>query len=222
MKKIIYSIIGVASILGAFYYYTTRPLSAPSVEQTELASEDVSSRFPTYTISESSTVTFTLGEILRGKPFTVVGTTNNLSGTLALSENPALERVLVVGEIKVNARTFKTDSTQRDGAIGRLILKSENPEYEFITFTPNADAEIFVAPDGTFNDTIAGTVTIAGITKPTLFTVTGNTSTERVSGTAETTINRTDFGLTIPNLSFIANVDETVAVKITLSAEAQK
>ena len=220
MKKIIYSIVIVAIALSGIYYYITRPVSAPSVPQTEVVAEMASS-YPTYTIGTGSVAEFRIGEELRGKPFMVVGVADMLSGTITLSESQTLERVLSIGEIKVNARTFKTDSTQRDGAIARAILKSENPEYEFIVFTPTEGAEIAVTPDGSFSDSLSGTLTIAGISKPATFKITGTASADSLAGLAETTITRSDFGLTIPNIPFVANVDETIAIKVTIVAPAK-
>lgn len=222
MKKIIYIVIILGIVGGGVYRYLTRPVSAPSNPAPEQTSPFVDNNspqdFPTYTIGSGSQVEFRIGEVLRGEPFMVVGTADTLSGTIALSENPALERVLSIGEIRINARTFKTDSPQRDGAIGRMILKSENPEYEFIIFAPSIGTEIAIAPNNTFKGSVSGTLTIAGISKPAVFNIQGLASPDMLSGTAETTIKRTDFKLTIPNIPFVANVDEVVTLKATIIA----
>ena len=56
---------------------------------------------------EQSQVSFTLTEELRGQPTTVVGTTDQVAGQIAVDfANPANSQV---GEIRINARTLATD-----------------------------------------------------------------------------------------------------------------
>jgi polyisoprenoid-binding protein YceI len=79
-----------------------------------------------------STVRFTLDEILRGEPATVVGTGSQVSGEIAIDFNqPANSEI---GVILVNARMLVTDNDFRNRAINNSIL--ETGKYEFITFTP--------------------------------------------------------------------------------------
>ena len=81
-------------------------------------------------VPAESTVSYTIDEVLRDVPTRVVGVTNSVAGEVALTPNQA--EPLRIGDLAINARTLKTDSDRRDGAVARMILKSEKPENEFI------------------------------------------------------------------------------------------
>lgn len=164
-------------------------------------------------VPESSTVRFTLDEILRGEPTSVVGTSSQVSGEIAIDFNqPANSEI---GVILVNARTLVTDKDFRNRAINNSIL--ETGKYEFITFTPT---EITAFPENpgfgeelTFQ--ITGDLTIREITHPVTFTarVTADSQTE-LKGYASAIISRADYNLIIPSVSSVADVDEEVLLEI--------
>ncbi len=197
--------------------YLVRPPAAPSrnIASVPQALSPSPSPTPAATpaatyriVPEQSRIEFSIDEILYGNPFTVVGATDQVAGEFQISGN-----AVTFGEIAVNARTFKTDSTKRDGAIARLILNAESPGNEFIVFAPRA------ASGGPDSLTVEGDLTIAGVTKPATFTVAMRTEKEGVmTGTAKTTLARSDFNLVIPNLSFVAGVPDTFRVTATLTA----
>ena len=134
------------------------------------------------------------------------------------------KKAITVGKVAVNAKTFKTDSSNRDGAIARFILKSDQPANEFITFTP-AQPIALASPlvEGKeISATVSGTLTISGITKPATFTVRIKMQNKGLVVTGDTTVKRSDFGLQIPDLSFIASVDDLVKVSISATADLVK
>ena len=159
-----------------------------------------------YKINPSqSLVEFRIGEILNDKPFTAVGVTSDIAGNLILSEN-----VVTVGKIAINAKTFKTDSEKRDGAIVRYIIKAEEPANEFIVFEPKSMG----------TGTIKGDLTFAGVKKAVTFTVlTFESGTSTLSGTATTKLKRSDFNLSVPSLPFIASVDDEFVVNVKVVAD---
>lgn len=210
--------------VGAFLYIT-RPLEAPSVDftKTPVTSSGATTNSGstiTYSIDATrSKASFSIFEVLRGSDFTVVGTTNQIAGTVNVDMTDPSQST--AGEFKVNARTLQTDSKQRDGAINRMILKSETPGNEFITFMPTsvtglpANGEI----GKEYMLTATGDLRIAGVTKPAIFAmkVMYNQNGE-LHGTATTTIRRADYNLTIPNIPFVANVGETLDVSVEFVA----
>ena len=230
-KKIKIAVIAVLLVvavsIGAFAYLT-RPVVAPST--------DIESATPSlpgaaiqggavitiYRISQNaSKAEFAVDEILRSSPNTAVGTTNQVAGDIQINMTDPSKST--VGTIRVNARTFKTDSSQRDGAIGRFILKSEDAANEFIDFEPTAlngmPAKI---TEGTpFNFEITGDLTIAGVTKPTTFHGEATVGSEgQLSVTATTTVKRSDYNLPIPNVPFVASVEDNVFLTISITANA--
>jgi polyisoprenoid-binding protein YceI len=170
----------------------------------------------------SSTATFTLTEQLRGEPKTVVGTsTGMIAGELAIDRNALASST--VGAIKLNARTFVTDDNSRNNMIRRAILKTEDDANEYITFSPTSLTGLPAkATTGTsFSFDIMGDLTIAGTTKPADFKA---SATFNADGTlsihATTTVKRGDFNLIIPNIPFVANVQEDVLLNLDLNASA--
>jgi len=164
-----------------------------------------------------STVRFELDEDLRGTRITVVGTTDQVAGELAI--NLADLATAQVGVMQINARTLLTDNDFRNRAIQNRIL--ETGAYEFITFTPTAvsglPASAGVGDQVTF--TIEGELTIRDITQPATFTVvTTAVSETQLTGTASTTIMRADYDLNIPSVQNVANVEEEVELYIDFVA----
>ena len=174
----------------------------------------------TYQISSTdSTVTFALDEELMGQPKTVVGTTNQVAGEIAV--NLADLSTAQVGVIQINARGLTTDNNMRTRTMQNRIL--ETGEFEFITFTPTLvnglPASAVVGESVSF--TISGDLTIRDITQPVVFNVTATVVSEtQMSGTATAIVNRGDFDLQIPSVPNVANVEEEVELTIEFIANA--
>ncbi|HRQ40325.1 MAG TPA: YceI family protein [Chloroflexota bacterium] len=166
-----------------------------------------------------SQVRFELDEDLRGSRITVVGTTNQVAGELAVDlSNPTATQV---GIIQINARTLATDNNFRNRAIQNEIL--DTGAYEFITFTPTAVTGLpeSVNVDDPVTFTIAGNLTIRDVTNAVTFTVQATAvSATQLTGTATATVSRGDYGLQIPSVPNVANVEEEVELIIDFVANA--
>jgi polyisoprenoid-binding protein YceI len=190
----------------------------PAETPTEVPAEAPAAEPQVFTISaEQSEVRFELDEDLRAVRITVVGSTNQIAGQIAL--NPADLSTAQVGVIQINARTITTDNNFRNRAIQNDIL--ETTSYELITFTPTAvnglPAAAEVGQELTF--TIDGQLTIKETTLPITFNVTASlVSDTQISGTASAVVNRTEFGLDIPDVPSVANVEEEVELYIDFVA----
>lgn len=225
-KNIALGLVAVAVLAGGTgYYLLTRPTKAASqtVAPTPNATgTSATTKLPGYNIvSSSSQANFSIYELLNGHDKTVIGTTNQITGAVDMNRNDLSG--VTFSNIRINARTFQTDSSQRDNAVRRMILKTDNDANEFIVFKPTsvagtpAKAEI----GQEFTYTIKGDLTISGVTKETTFTGKGKFTTDTTfAGSAETTVKRSDFNLVVPNLSFLANVSDDV--KLTFSFIALK
>jgi polyisoprenoid-binding protein YceI len=170
-------------------------------------------------LTEESTATFTLGEVLRGEPKTVVGTATIVIGQVEIAvDDLAGSRI---GEILVNARTFATDSSFRDRAVRGPILDTD--AFEFISFTPTAieglSGAAAVGEPLTF--TVAGDLRIRDVTAPVVFEVTATLAAEgRLEGSATTEVLRSTFGLEIPSVASVADVTDEVTITLDFVAEA--
>jgi len=169
--------------------------------------------------STASQVRFQLDEELRGSPTTVVGTTDQVAGQLSV--NLADLSQTQVGIIQINARTLATDNNFRNRAINNEIL--DTGDFEFITFTPTAveglPASATVGQAISFS--LVGDLTIRDVTQPATFTVEATAVSEtQIVGTATAIVNRADFGLQIPSVPNVANVEEEVELYIDFTANA--
>lgn len=176
---------------------------------------------PTQTLftidSAASEASFTLSELLRGQPTTVVGRTNLVSGQLAVDFNDL--STVQMSPIQIEAYDLQTDSRLRDEAIHTRILYTN--QFPVIEFVPQAYEGLptAVSVGDTLNFTISGDVTITGLTRSESFDVTITAvSPTRLEGTATTQINRTDYELVVPAVASIANVDEVVTLALSFTA----
>jgi polyisoprenoid-binding protein YceI len=170
--------------------------------------------------SNRSTASFEIDEELRGNPQRVVGTTDQVAGQVSL--DPSDLSTIEFSQIIVNARTFETDSSQRDRAIrGPVILNSASDEFEFVTFdvTSVDGLEGQVEPGTSLDFTITGDLTVKGTTNPVTFDVVATfTDGSTIEGTATATVLRSDFDIGIPSVPGVANVSDEVVLNLDFVA----
>jgi len=194
---------------------------APAFEPTAVPPTEAPAAAATlFTIdSAASTVRFQLDEDLRGTRTTVVGTTDQVAGQISL--NLADLSQTQVGIIQINARALATDNNFRNRAIQNEIL--DTGDFEFITFTPTAVEGLPASATvgEAVNFSIVGDLTVRDVTLPATFTVTATAvSDTQIAGTATATIDRTAYGLQIPSVPNVANVEEEVELYIDFTANA--
>lgn len=223
------TLVGVGAVILVLliggYLYFSKPVKAPS--QPVVSTSSTQETTPTegnqsrYVIdSAASKASFTLQEDLRGTRITVLGTTNQVTGEVVADRNDL--SMSKIGTIRINARTLKTDSQQRDGAIARMILKSENDANEFIEFKPKTVSGLPAKGElnQPFTFEVMGDLTISGVTKEATFKGTGQfVSDTELTGSAESKVHYADYNLSVPNLPFLANVEQDVTLKIEFSAK---
>lgn len=162
---------------------------------------------------------FTIDEILRGEPFTVVGVTNQVTGDLTIDlTNPDQSRV---AEISVDASTLATDSSLRDRAIYNFILNTSI--YQFVRFEPTTLTGLptTINVGDTVEFQIEGELTIRDITQVVVFdTAVTLVSEQMIQGQASTTILRDEFDLSIPSVPQVAGVDEELTLELEFVATA--
>lgn len=194
------------------------PTEAPMEEAT--ATQEAAGDLQVYSISPAdSQVRFELDEDLRGQRNTVVGTTDQIAGEIAVNLSDLSSAQ--VGVIQVNARSLITDNNFRNRAIQNEIL--DTGEFEFITFEPTSlgglPASAAIGEEISF--TIMGDLTIRDVTQPVTFDVTATADSEsRLSGTARAVVAWPDYGLSIPQVPNVANVEEEVDLILDFVASA--
>jgi polyisoprenoid-binding protein YceI len=164
---------------------------------------------------------FIVDEVLFGNPNTVTGRTNELTGTLAIDvNNPANT---TVSAIQINARALATDNRFRNRSLNRLILQSNQDQYQYITFTPTAITGLpaAVKAGDAFSFQITGDLKIRDAVQPVTFdvSVTADSDTQ-ISGLAKTVVQRSAFNLNIPKVEGVADVTEEVHLELQFVATA--
>ena len=164
-------------------------------------------------VQAESEARFSLGEILRGNPKTVVGVTDQVTGEMSVDfGNPANSQV---GIIQINADSLTTVNNFRNGAIQKFVLVTN--QFEFITFDPTTVAGL---PDSiSFGEeilfTITGELTVKDVTNEVTFDAKVIAVSEtRLEGYASTIIAHADYDITIPEVQQVADVDEEVLLEI--------
>jgi polyisoprenoid-binding protein YceI len=171
--------------------------------------------------ADESQVRFIIDETLLGNPKTVVGVTDQVAGEILVDfANPANSQL---GAIRINVRTLETDNEIRTRALRGQILQADEDAFEFATFVPTQLVGLpqQVTMGTTFSFEIHGQLTVHGVTRNVTFTATLTPISEtRLTGTAQTTVQYTDFNISIPNAPGVANVSDDVRLEIDFTALA--
>lgn len=187
--------------------------------EASMEESDVSGVVTFELVQAESEARFSLGEILRGNPKTVVGVTDQVSGKIQIDFDNSTNSQ--IGIFQINADTLTTDNNFRNGAIQRFVL--ETKQYEYITFAPTSIAVLpeSVAVGEALNFTITGDLTIKDVTNEVVFEATATLVSEtRLEGYASTIVAHADYAIKIPEVQQVADVDEEVLLEIDFVAEA--
>lgn len=192
-------------------------------EEAPADSETSASGLQTFVIQpDGSEARFYIDEVLMGQDKTVIGVTSDVSSEIRL--DPANPSASEISPITINARDLTTDADRRNGAIRRFILQSDQDEYQYITFTPTAieDMPDAVTVGEAFSFQVTGDLQIRDAVNQETFDVTVTPVSEsELSGLAETTVARADYGLTIPQVPSVTGVEEEVRLELEFTAAAQ-
>lgn len=224
--KTIIGLIIVGAIVAGYFLYVTRPVDLTNTNQSIPVTESATTSEPVaqgtaqqLVIDQSqSQASFTLQEDLNGKRTTVIGTSAAIAGAVSLKTDAPAR--IDIGTVTVDARTFKTDNERRNSAIVRLILNSETEGNEFVSFTATSVSQFpnEIIPGDEFPITINGNLTIKGTTKPATFTGRASYTGGVLIANVQSEIAYKDYKVSVPDLPFLANVEDTVTAKLTIVA----
>lgn len=169
---------------------------------------------------EESEARFKIDETLVGNATVVVGTTNRVAGDILVDfANPSASQM---GDIAVNARTLRTDTSLRDQSIRGQILQSSQDEYEFIIFTPIQLAGLPTAPvsiGDSIDFQIVGNLTIRGVTREVTFDANVTLmSSDRIEGFVSTQVAYADFDITINPPPTVSHIGDIVTLELDFVA----
>jgi len=202
---------------------SSAPPAEPETPEVEAAGgsdgpEQPAGDLTTFSFDPSATeARFVINEILGGQPNTVIGVNDRVTGEIRVDpSDPAASRI---GAITIDASGFVTDNNLRNRAINQFVL--ESGRYPVIRFTPTAITGLSgdIAVGQRLALQITGDLAIRDLTHPVTFVATLTVvSTEELAGSAAATIERADFGLSIPSVPRVAGVDEQVVLEFEFVA----
>ena len=219
LSVVLLAVAAVVAVAGYAMFKPPAQATAP-VEAAPVAQGPAATSSPAQVFEidpNASSARFVIDEILRGSPYTVVGTTNQVAGQIAadLDDLDAAQ----VGTIRINARTLTTDADGRNRMLKNQILQTD--QHEYITFTPKQLVGMpeTVAVGQSFTFQMVGDLTIRGTARETTFDVVVTPTAEnRLEGTASSTIRYADWGVSIPQVPSVAGVAEQVALHLDFVA----
>lgn len=206
----------VVAVGGAWWY-------ARSQQGTEAAPLGVSTTAPSvtadpadltgdYAVVEGSEAGYRVEEVLSGQDVTVVGRTQEVTGTVTLADG-----VLTAARVEVALADVATDEAARDRAFDQLLGVDEHPTAVFETTEP---VDVSAAADGSVATVeAAGTLTVAGVTQPATATLQVQLTADGASVSASVPVTFADYGISAPNLGFVQVQDAgTVEALLRLTA----
>lgn len=222
-RNVLLSLLAVAVLAlgGGAYYVLGAGNAEPSVDvadavdDLDATAEGSAAAGTTFEVDQSlSRVAYLIDEVLRGEETTVLGTTAEVAATLTI--DPADPTSVDLGAVAVNARTLTSDSSNRDRAVRGRILATDDPANELITFTATEVGDVPADVSGSFTVDVTGDLTIAGTTTPVTFPLTVTPEGDGYRVTGEAVVLRSDYGLTVPNVPFVADVSDEVTLQLDL------
>jgi polyisoprenoid-binding protein YceI len=222
--KIVAALVGVAILLlavGALFIWVSGDSVQPSAGISAPGLQVSGSARLFHIEQAGSQVRFFITETLLGQPKTVIGSTNEVAGDIAVDfDNPLNSRI---GTVRINVRTLQTDNEIRNRTLRGQILQANRPEFEFATFVPK---QIVGLPTRFLEGKplslqIVGDLTVHGATRSVTFDATVTpVNRNRIEGQARATVQYKDFHITIPDAPGVANVTQNVVLEIDLVAVA--
>lgn len=156
---------------------------------------------------------YTVHEILRGADVTVVGSTDQVSGSATVEDE-----TLTAAEIVVQVDGITTDISQRDGQFRTRVM--DTATHPTATFTLGEPVDLSSLPtDGTTATVQAtGTLTLRGAERPVTVDVVALRSGENIVASGSIPSTWADYGIEPPSLGFVT-VDDAGSVDFLITLE---
>jgi polyisoprenoid-binding protein YceI len=144
-------------------------------------------------------------------PSDAVGATQNVTGAIVIGNDGRIDTSL--SKIVVDLTTLKSDRERRDGFIQRRTLETE--QYPTAVLVPTS-ARGLPSPlpgAGSFSFELAGNLTVHGVTRPTTWQVTAQSTDSGFVGTATTHFPFETFGLEQPRVMVVLSVENDIRLE---------
>jgi len=218
-------VVVVAGVLYAMRFTSTanQPHTAPGAivaTGTPVSSTDAAGLRTFQIVPGQTTANYSVYEnlIFENKPNNdAIGSTKDVQGNFHVKTGTA---PLIEGmNIQVDLRTLQSDSERRDGFVRQRTLETDTyPSAIFVSVSAQGLPASY--SDGqAVHFQLTGNLTMHGKTNKEVFDVQGKVDGKTITGTANSTIYMTDFGLQPPNLAGIAVSQNKVLITINFVAK---
>ncbi len=215
---------GAASVLLILALGSCGGASAPARATDAVASatpaSTVSATGPwTFSVDASSKTTVRVREVLARirAPGDAVLTATGLKGTITLNADGTFAPS---SKITVDLTTLSSDQSQRDGYVKDNVLEIRRfPKAELVP-TKATGLALPLALSGDITFTLAGKITVHGVTKEVTFAVKAKRDGARLTATAtaDPSWKFGDFGMSIPQVASVLSIEDDIRIEVTLVA----
>lgn len=150
---------------------------------------------------------YRLGEVLSGEQTTVVGRTDEVSGTVEI-----IDGLMTAATITVQAGSISSEESARDAFFRRALDTTSFPTATFSLAEP-VDVSAIGLSAAPMSVTALGTLTLHGVGQPVSATLDVQRTPEGVEVVAQVPVTLADFELDAPDLGWVV-VDPTGAVEV--------
>jgi polyisoprenoid-binding protein YceI len=204
-----------AAVAGPAFYRDVivgEPEAAPTVSVTPGATTiDTSDLSGAWNVGDGSTAGYRVDEVLNGTDVTVVGTTDQVTGTVTVEGDS-----VTAATIDVDVASIATDSGNRDGYFRDDAMEAST--YPTATFVLTQPIDAGVPADGDVETVEAtGDLTMHGVTQSVTVSLQAALSGEGVQISGSVPVTFSDYGVEAPSFGFV-QVEDSGTVDFLVSA----
>ena len=204
-----------AAVAGPAFYRDVvvgEPAAAPTVAVTPGATTvDASQASGDWTIGDGSSAGYRVDEVLNGTDVTVVGTTEQVTGTITVDGS-----TISAATIDVDVASIATDSANRDGYFRDDAMEAST--YPTATFELTSPIDAAVPADGEVETVEAtGDLTMHGVTQTVTVELQAALSGDGVQVSGSIPITFSDYGVDAPSFGFV-QVEDQGSVEFLVAA----
>jgi polyisoprenoid-binding protein YceI len=170
-------------------------------------------------VPEQSTASYYAGETLAsvGLPSTAQGTTNEIEGTIYLTEDGLALHPENPTVVTVGLTNLTSDQERRDNRVRDALQVSAYPAATFtVTGVSGVDASLPAEEEHTFQMT--GILDLHGVQKEVTWEVKARREGDIMTALATVTVLYADFGITPPNIAGFVSVEDDVTLQMDIVA----
>ncbi len=148
-------------------------------------------------------------------PSDAIGKTSQINGSVAVKADGSIDSS--ASKITVDISSLASDSSMRDGFVGRTILQTG--QYPTVVFVPTSVSGLAwpLPQSGPVSFKVTGNLTVKDVTKPVTWDVTGAIQNGVATGTATTSFTFEDFGLSQPHVPVVLSVVDHIALEVSVT-----